>query len=133
MTQSFVVKASCTINRPSALRTVCCLILLPIVFIALGGFADRILTVLLRAGFRGVAVLGFLVVAVLVAHFAFTAILYFASMTRRAVVLHSLAAGITAIWLVLLLARSTVTENASSSPLGVDTVATSSNQSLQPT
>jgi hypothetical protein len=80
-------------------------------FVILGALADRTLTALHYAGFRGWPMFAFLGVAVLVAYIAFAAVLYFASATRRAGTLYGLAAVITVIWLAFILARSTITQS----------------------
>ena len=53
----------------------------------------------------------FLVAALTVAYVAFAGIIRLASTTRRFAMVHSIATGVTLIWLVLLLTCSTVTES----------------------
>jgi uncharacterized membrane protein len=80
-------------------------------FVILGALADRTLTALHHAGFRGWPIVAFLGVAVLVVYIAFAAVIYFASAARRAVTLYGFAAVIAVIWLAFILARSTITQS----------------------
>ena len=93
------------------LRRTIAVFLVPIVFVIFGRLADQTLTHLARVGFRGLPLLSFLLAAVVIAYAAFATIVYFASTSRRPITIHGIAAGVTVIWLLFLMARSTLTES----------------------
>ena len=88
------------------LRRTIALLLVIVVFVLIGRFADRTMIHLVHAGYAGVPVLLFLFVAVILAYVAFTAVLRFAWIIQRRLTLHGVSAGITLIWLAFLLAAS---------------------------
>ena len=80
-------------------------------FAILTRVADRTLVHFARAGVRGLPSLAVLVAAAALAYATFTGIIYFVFPSRRPLVYHGVGAGITLVWLALLLPWSTPTES----------------------
>jgi hypothetical protein len=92
------------------LRHTLSVVLVLCAFVILGRVADRTLVHFARAGVRGPPSVALLVAAAALAYATFTGIIYFVFPSRRPLVYHGVGAGITLVWLVLLLAWSTPTE-----------------------